>query len=431
MHKKLHWPSTINIFARALGMLSGMFGVYVFSRLFTVDDFGIWNWLLSISVIVTSQDFGILSAMRVWLGKEYAQDNLAKQQTIFIAGIAGISVILLILIFGEGVYWLMHTKPLPTSILMVYWVLFTATFSILGTVCANALLAFLNSSVVGLIELTRSLMQILVICIIYFLHLDLLISVVIYYLLFILYVPVVFGALISLHNWKLKRIWLIGKEQWSEVFRAMISLIKNGALLWVNQLAFALILSADIFYAGLMLSNEDVSTATIINKLVGLGVGIFSAGLLPYFGLYVHRLAQQDTSWVRRELNKAFLFISIVGIAYTIGLLLLGKTFVLVWTGYTLDSRLIYSLAGLQFIVLCFVVYVQLFFQGPRMNFQILPIVLVACAIRLACLWGGYKSIGLYSIFISSIAANSLLIILMLYKLRLNMRCNQKMELMW
>lgn len=430
MHKKLHWPSAINILARVLGMFSGMLGVYVFSRLFSVEDFGIWSWLLSISVIATSQDFGIISAMRVWLGKEYAQNNLAKQQTIFIAGAVGVSAILCILIIGGGLYWLIHSKPLPPNTAMIYWVLFTATFSILGTVCANALLAFLNSSIVGLIEFTRSFMQILVICTIYFLHLNLSTSVFIYYLLFILYVPFVFGVLISLHNWELKKLWLLGKEQWSEVMRAMIDLIKNGALLWINQLAFALILSADIFYAGLLLSNEDTSTVTIINKLVGLGVGIFSAGLLPYFGLYVHRLAQQDTSWVRRELSMAFLLITIIGTAYTIGLLLLGKTFILAWTGYTLDSQALYFLAGMQFVVLCLVVYVQLFFQGPRMNLQILPIVLVACAIRLACLWSSYESVGLYIIFISSIAANALLIIFMLKKLRHNMKNNQKLELM-
>lgn len=412
-------------------MLSGMFGVYVFSRLFTVDDFGVWSWLLSISVIVTSQDFGILSAMRVWLGKEYAQNNLAKQQTIFIAGIAGISTILLILLFGEGVYWLIHSKPLPSDAAMVCWVLFTATFSILGTVCANALLAFLNSSVVGLIELVRSIMQILLICTIYFLKLDLLTSVAVYYLLFLLYVPIVFGALATLHNWELKKLWFLGKERWSEVLQAITSLIKNGVLLWINQLAFALILSADIFYAGVLLSKEDLSTITIINKLVGLGVGIFSAGLLPYFGLYVHRLAKQDTSWIQKELSKALSIIGIVGVAYTVGLLILGKTFVFMWTGYTIDSQLLYFLAGAQLIVLCLMVYVQLFFQGPRMNFQILPFVLAASAIRLACLWGSYQSIGLYAIFISSIAANLLLIILMLCKLRKYTKNNQKMELMW
>ena len=430
MSNKLHLPSAINIGARVLGMLSGMFGIYVFSRLFTVDDFGIWSWLLSISVIVTSQDFGLLSAMRVWLGKEYAQNNQGKQQTIFLAGITGVIAILIVLVIGEGVYWLVANKSLPNQTILVFWVLFATTFSILGTVCANALLAFLSSGTVGAIELIRSILQILVICLIYLLNLDLSSSVMIYYLLFILYVPIILIALLLLRQWELKKLWLIATEKWLDVWQAMIVVIRNGALLWVNQLAFALILSADIFYAGLLLSNDDVSTVTIINKLVGLGVGILSAGLLPYFGLYVHRLAQQDASWIQKELSKAFFIIISIGILYSIGLLLLGKGFIVIWTGYQLDSPLLYALAGVQFTVLSLMVYVQLFFQGPRMNFQILPIVLIACIIRLTFLWGTYESIGLYTIFISSIIANALLILLMLNKLRSNIKNTNEVELM-
>jgi O-antigen/teichoic acid export membrane protein len=430
MSNKLHLPSVINIGARVLGMLSGMFGIYVFSRLFTVDDFGIWSWLLSISVIVTSQDFGLLSAMRVWLGKEYAQNNQDKQQTIFLAGITSVIAILMVLVIGEGIYWLADNRSLPNKTFLVFWVLFTTTFSILGTVCANALLAFLNSGVVGAIELIRSILQILAICLIYLLNLDLSSSVMIYYLLFVLYVPIIFIALLLLHQWELKKLWVIATERWIDVWQAMIVVIKNGALLWINQLAFALILSADIFYAGLLLSSDDVSTVTIINKLVGLGVGILSAGLLPYFGLYVHRLAQQETAWIQKELSKAFFIIISIGLIYTIGLLLLGKGFVAIWTGYRLDSTLLYALAGLQFTVLSFMVYVQLFFQGPRMNFQILPIVLMGCIVRLAFLWGTYESIGLYTIFISSIIANTLLILLMLNKLRSNIKNNNEVELM-
>lgn len=430
MSNKLHLPSVINIGARVLGMLSGMFGVYIFSRLFNVDDFGIWSWLLSISVIVTSQDFGLLSAMRVWLGKEYAQNNQDKQQTVFLAGITSVIAILMVLVIGEGIYWLADNRSLPNKTILVFWVLFTTTFSIVGTVCANALLAFLNSGVVGAIELIRSILQILVICLIYLLNLDLSSSVMIYYLLFILYVPIIFIALLLLHQWELKKLWVIATERWIDVWQAMIVVIKNGALLWINQLAFALILSADIFYAGLLLSSDDVSTVTIINKLVGLGVGILSAGLLPYFGLYVHRLAQQDTAWIQKELSKAFFIIISIGLIYSIGLLLLGKGFVAIWTGYHLDSPLLYGLAGLQFTVLSFMVYVQLFFQGPRMNFQILPIVLMGCIVRLAFLWGTYESIGLYTIFISSIIANTLLILLMLNKLRSNIKNNNEVELM-
>lgn len=431
MFKKMHWISGINIAARALQMCSGMLGIYVFSRLFDIDDFSLWNWLFSIFVIITSQDFGLLSAMRVWLGKEYAQQKLIRQQIIFMAGTIGVTLILVLLIFGMVIYWLLGAHSLTTKDFLVGWVLFASTFSIFGTVCVNALLAMLNAGTVGVIDLSRSIAQLLIIGLIYFLELDLIKSALIYYLLLILYVPAIAIIFLHLHTWSPFKLWDLTKTRFSEVFTAMATLIKNGALLWVNQLAFVLILSPDIFYAGLLLSSDDVSTVTIINKLVGLSVGIFSAGLLPFFGAYIHRMAKEDNSWIFGDLKKAFLLISLIGLAYMAGLLLFGKVFVFYWSGFTLDSPILYSLAGCQAIILCLAVYMQLFFQGPRINFQILPFVFMACAIRLLFLWIGSQSLGMYSIFLSSILAYLSLVILMLFKLRSLLRQNTKWELMW
>ncbi|MBU3555946.1 lipopolysaccharide biosynthesis protein [Polynucleobacter sp. UB-Piko-W3] len=427
----MHWPSAINIAARILQMCSGLLSVYVFSRLFDINDFSLWNWLFSIFVIITSQDFGLLSAMRVWLGKEYAQQQLIKQQTIFMAGIMGMAVILTLLIVFMGIYWLVQVDPLPEKTVLVAWVIFASTFSILGTVCANALLAMLNSGAVGAIEFARSLAQLIVIGLIYFLDLDIISSALLYYLLLILYVPAIAIIFLYLHRWSPIQLWGLITTKFSEIFTTMGSLIRNGTLLWVNQLAFVLILAPDIFYAGLLLSNDDVSTVTILNKLVGLSVGIFSAGLLPYFGLYIHRMTKEDNSWIFGDVKKAFLIIILIGLSYMAGLLLFGEVFVFYWSGFTLDSPILYGLAGCQAIILCLAVYMQLFFQGPRTNFQILPIVLAACAIRLLFLWLGSESLGMYSIFISSILAYLTLIILMIFKLRSLLRQNTKWELMW
>jgi hypothetical protein len=164
---------------------------------------------------------------------------------------------------------------------------------------------------------------------------------------------------------------------------------------------------------------------------VGLSVGIFSAGLLPFFGAYIHRMTQEDNSWIFGDLKKAFSLIILIGLAYMVGLLFFGKAFVFYWSGFTLDSPILYSLAGCQAIILCLAVYMQLFFQGPRINFQILPFVFMACAIRLLFLWIGSQSLGMYSIFLSSILAYLSLVILMLFKLRSLLRQNTKWELMW
>jgi hypothetical protein len=429
MATKMYWPSTINIAARILQMCSGLLGVYVFSRLFDDNDFSLWNWLFSIFVIITSQDFGLLSAMRVWLGKEYAQQQPIRQQTIFLAGTLGVFLTLLLLIFGISIYLLLQKTNLTAKDFLVVWVLFASTFSIFGTVCINALLAMLNAGAVGVIEFARSLTQLLIIGLIYFLELDLILSALLYYLLLIIYVPAIAIIFMHLQKWSPIQLWKLTKTRFSEIFTTMGVLIRNGALLWVNQLAFVLILAPDIFYAGLILSSDDVSTVTILNKLVGLCVGLFSAGLIPYLGLYIHRMIQEDSSWIFKELKKTFLVIIFLGLSYTVGLLIFGKIFVFYWSGFILDSQILYGLAGSQAIVLCLAVYMQLFFQGPRINFQILPIVLIACAIRLLFLWLGSGSLGVYSIFISSILAYLTLIILMIFKLRSLFRHNTKWEL--
>ncbi len=410
-------------------MVSALLGVYFFSRIFSITEFGFWSWLLSISVMVTSQDFGILSAMRVWLGKEYASDEDFKQKHIFVAGLMGVFVVLVIVVLGLVAY-LIRASSLESALLLC-WVVLASVFSIFGTVAANALLAFLSAGSVGLIELLRSIAQIALILLAYHLDWGLDLTVGVYYLPFVLYVPVVMGFLCFVHKWRLPAILRQGLKNFSTVLSMLWVLVKNGILLWVNQLAYVAILSADVFLGGIFLTEPDVATVAVINKLVGLGLGVVGAGLLPYFGLYVHKLAGQDSSWVRHELRKAVLSIGFVSVGYVLMLLIFGQPAVLAWTGFEIGSRILYVFAGLEFGVLSLLTYLQLYFQGPRLSLEILPFVLCASILRLVVLWLGVEGFGVLMIFVSSVLANGVLVLLLLRKLMRSIKDNKEMVLMW
>lgn len=428
--KKIHWVSAIHITARITGMVSALLSVYFFTRLFSVAEFGYWSWLLSVSVMITSQDFGILSAMRIWLGKEYATQNDANQKSIFAAGLVGILVVFIMVLLGLSLY-LAESGAREYNPLLLSWVVSASVFSIFGTVAANALLAFLHAGSVGLIELFRSIMQIVVIMLAYTFRLDLDLTIWIYYSLFVIYVPIVMLLLYITKKWGFLAILTQGLQNIPSTFNALWHLVKNGFLLWVNQLAYVTILSADVFVAGIFLAQNDVATVAVVNRLVNLGLGIVGAGLLPYFGLYVHKLANQDSSWVRLELRKAIVLIGLLGAVYTAILLLAGQRAVFAWTGLNINAAWLYFMAGLEFGILSLLTYLQLYFQGPRLSFKILPIVFFACAIRLAALWILIDDYGIPIIFISSVLANGALALMLYRKLILSIKNNEKMVLMW
>lgn len=427
---KIHWASGVHIIARIVSMVSGLLGVYVCTRLFSVEHFGYWSWLLSVSVMITSQDFGILSAMRVWLGKEYASQNVSKQKSIVAAGLFGISVIFISVVLGLLLYSVqLETRGNNPWILS--WVVLASVFSIFGTVAANTLLAFLHAGAVGLVELLRSIFQIVVIMLAYFFSWDFNLTVGIYYSLFVLYVFVVIALLCFIKNWQLMNLLTEGLRNAKNVFETLRGLVKNGLLLWFNQLAFVAILSADVFLAGMFLSQSEVATVAVINKLVGLGLGLVGAGLLPYFGLYVHKLASEDSSWVSAKLKKAVKTIFFVGLVYMVALLCFGKQAILIWSGFDIDSNVLYFMAGLQFGILSLLTYLQLYFQGPRLSFEILPTVLLACGIRLISLWFLVNSYGVAAIFLSGVLSNGALVLLLYKKLTKSLRDNKEMVLMW
>lgn len=428
--KKIHWASGVHIAARVMSMISALLGVYIFTRLFSVEEFGYWSWLLSVSVMITSQDFGILSAMRVWLGKEYASQNETKQKSIFAAGFVGVSVIFILVLFGLLLYAAQPEARGKTP-LLIGWVILASVFSIFGTVAANALLAFLHAVAVGLIELLRSIFQIVVILLASLLGWDFQLTVGAYYSLFVVYVLIVIPLLCFINNWRFIDILSQGLRNLPDTFNTLWSLVKNGLLLWVNQLAYVTILSADVFLAGMFLTQSEVAAVAVINKLIGLGVGLVGAGLLPYFGLYVHKLSSHDSSWVRIELKKAITMICLVSFVYTVVLLYFGKYAIFIWSGFDIDSFILYLMAGLQFGTLSLLTYFQLYFQGPKLNLEILPIVLLACVIRVASLWLLVGDYGIQIIFFSSVLSNGALVFMLYRKLIRSLRDSKEMVLMW
>lgn len=431
--KSIHWLSAVNVAARIATMVSGLLGVYCFSRLFSVADFGLWSWLLSISVIVTSQDFGFLSAMRVWLGKEMADGDELKQQLIFVAGLLAVGVVFVLMTLGVTAYGalLFKNDGLDEKNLLVIWVLLTSVFSIFGTVAATAFLAYLKSGIVGAVELVRAVMQLGVILAAFLLHWDLKLVLILYFLLFVAYVPAVMGLFLSSYQWGLKELFVIAKTRFGELVDVQKRLIKNGFLLWLNQLAYAAVLSADVFYAGVFLIEQDVVTVAVVSKLVGLGVGLMGAGLLPYFGAYVHKMAGQDVSWINQELRKAIRVIGSLGVIYLIGLLLFGEEFILAWSGFEIDSHLLFIAAGLQFTTLALLAYIQLYFQSPRLMFEVLPLVGMACIVRLGALWLCNESLGALIIFGSSVLANGVLVALLYRKLLSLVKSNRELVSLW
>ena len=142
-------------------------------------------------------------------------------------------------------------------------------------------------------------------------------------------------------------------------------------------------------------------------------------------------MAGQDVSWINQELRKAIRVISSLGMIYLIGLLLFGESFILAWSGFEIESHLLFITAGLQFTTLSLLAYIQLYFQSPRLMLEVLPLVGIACALRVCSMWIGSESLGVLIIFGSSVLANGFLVALLYKKLLILVKNNRELVSLW
>lgn len=412
--QKLFLVSAANVAIRAMGIVGSVAAVYVLSRALDTSQFGMWSWLLSIATLITSQDFGVISAMRIELGKLGASqegDSGQIQNQLVLSVIQGLLAIiplaLLVLLLASYGADALHVIKAPYALFVL--VVMIAFISLLGTISANALLAFLKEDQVALLDFCRNVMQLGAVVYIYALQADLGLAVIIFFAPYALYSVVGLYLLLKTQQWSLADFLSALGNGFQGRFAQFINLFKAGLPLWAIQLGAIVFSGSELIYVGFFADDATIGTTAILQRYVNIAIGFISATILPFLGHYasrIHAQGSQDLAWLRSMSNFKMLGILLIGLIYTLVLAFFGNQITFFWSGQNLESGILFVLVGMVFTVTGMNVLFQLFYQSNKVYVPVILALLICGAIKLLGIALLYDSLQMIGIWISFLIGN-------------------------
>jgi len=415
--QKLFVVSAVNIAIRAMGIMGSVAAVYVLSRALDVSQFGMWSWLFSIATLITSQDLGVISAMRIELGKLGAKQDdsdLKNQQTqLLLSVIQGLFVIcalvLLVLVLASYEVVALHAIKAPYALFAL--VVMIAFLSLFGTISANALLAFLKEDQVVLLDFCRNLMQLGSVACIYFLQVDLDWAVIIFFTPYALYSVVGLYLLLKVQQWNFVSLNSALGNHFQKRFAYFLGLFRLGLPLWAIQLSAIVFSGSELIYVGFFTDDATIGTTAILQRYVNIAIGFTAAGTIPFFGHYarrIHQNSREDRLWLRQKSNLKLGAVLLIGLAYSMLLVSFGQQITEIWSGQLVENHMLYLLIGAVFTVTAMNTLFQLFYQSNKVYVPVISAMVFCGLVKLFGIYLLLNHFQMIGIWMSFLLGNTL-----------------------
>lgn len=411
MSKELLQGASANLIARVSGLAASFLNIFLLGRLLSIADFGLWAWLFAIYSLITSQDFGYISAMRVRIGRNIQTEKSEQQKLLYVTAL--LMTIFALTLVALGVFgWNLVFGNTAEEQYLRNLAILCSTATILGTVSAQALLAHLHTTIVGLVETVRSIIQIIIYSLAYFLDWGLTTLVFCFFITCLLYIPLVTKLYLSITKWDFSAIFFTAKNHWAQMKSTALSLCKEGWILWVVQVGITMLISSDVYLSGFFLEPQDVAKVNIISRFQLLGVGLLAAVLTPVIAGFVVQVGSVDKKIVLRKINAAYLIFLGIGILYSAIFFSWGESLVMLWGHIEIDHPVVFALSGFLLFLTLSTTLMQIFLQFSIVSWRLGPWLMIIIVLKI-CLSGWLTALyGYMGIFISSIVAVSIFLIL-------------------
>lgn len=408
--------SVTNIIARVLGIIAALLTVYFLGRTFNLEEFGAWAWLFSIFSLVTAQDFGFISAMRVRLG--LAHDHIETQQLLFAVTIwLSIAMLFLCLLTFLCLNQVVLSSRGSARIEYQFFVLAVALISVIGLCASNGLNAFLEAKWVGYAEGLRALSQVVALVFIYKFKLKFEWAVLLFYLGTLLYVPFLLTIFFKITKWDWKVILTIPFRKASGFIGMAKVLVHEGVFLWVMQLGMAFLAISDVFVAGLMFNKHEVAEVNVISKSALLGVGFIVASMGPLMGYFVKNAESLDPVNIFKKSTIVFMMFIVVGLSLSVFMFFFGNPLIYMWSRISLDSDVLFLLVGPLFVLTASVSLLHVFLQFSSFARASLKFLVMSCCLKVILTWWLESPLGVSGVFVANVASNALFLAICLYLL--------------
>lgn len=395
-----------NLAARLLGLAASFLNVYLLGRLLNSNDFGLWIWLFAIFSLITAQDFGYISAMRVRMGQDIAKGHPKAVSVIYVSALFLTLIIISLLAGGIPLYdvWSGHASDEKNYRNLA---IICSAFTLLGTVSAQALIATLRTTVVSAIEAFRSLAQIIIYLLAYVMDLSVGAVVYIFFLTTLLYVPLVTKVYWQSANISLYDIVHIIRLHYLQVQKASKSILKDGALLWGGQIGITMLVNSDVYLAGYFMPDSEVAKIGVISRFQLLGVGLFAAALMPLSANFVVQIGSLAKTLVMNKIRQALVLFTLAGLLYIFVTYAWGSELIMRWSTIEIDNKNAFLLSGMLFTLMLCVTLLQMFMQFTVFAGAMVLWLLLMVIVKIGLTASFVSSFGYLGVFGASIIASA------------------------
>lgn len=350
IHRRVAKGALILGASRVLVFSVPLIATPIFARIFSPRAFGAWTVLGSLVTLLSAQDFGLCSALRVRLAKYQVtrDDEIARKEfySVF-AAIVATALFLsgLILTIRPDITFMGVPQKYSAA---TYAAITIGMISVSAAAPFQALYAYLDTQWVALADVIRALFQIFASLLIYATTRNLLFALIIYYAPTAIYIALNYEFLRRRRAWKSPvksaiQTWWIGSQR-----------IRRMAAEGLPYLALSILNIAlgplDLLIAGKYLGLSEAGSLGLVLKLVNVGYAFLGAISWGYVGAYGIQFMQKNYSWIRKTIATQIGVMGIVGLLATAALVVFGEHVIHFWSGRVVAQRGIYLLAGLAFL---------------------------------------------------------------------------------
>jgi len=345
------------VISQLVNVFAGFFITGMLTRYLLPDEFGLWSLIMSLTGIFGGIDFGFANALRNKMSQLYVDkeknDELIKKYyfSIFYAFVLwAIFITIVVVVLKPFVNWSMLFKTTKYSIVRDGSLLF-----IIGASVFSFNLAF-SVSTVGFFSYQESHWNAVIGIIFKILLLAVTFVLIKYHSTFVvlnsafLFVTVISG-IISFTFFNIKRKWSLILLQSKIVANSIRKLFGKSMQFIMLQIAAIVYAQIDLFIISKILGLESVGEFSLVKKLFLVFFAFQFSFLMPIWSAYTEAVESNDFLWVKRIVSKSALYSVVIFAFLMLFFAIFGPFIIHVWTGKSIDNRIIYLLLGIFYIL--------------------------------------------------------------------------------
>lgn len=337
-----------------IGNLTRIGLVFLLSRYYSKEEFGVWAVITSTAAVIAYGDFGIINALRNKLsellvkGEMGLKDAKSYFYTAFIS-FSFISIILSLffIVLSKFIAFdgLFKTESLflkENGVYIILWVQFLFFINIPLSMGVACFFSFHEAKFSAYVSTAQTIISFFVVLVLVFFKASMLTISIAYF-----GVNTLISAVGTYYFLK-RRKWFSYRFEYGPFVKQLKELCGTGIKFMGYQLSNSFLQNAGTLLASAYLGVGVAAEYNMVQKLYSFAIGIYQSIFNPIWGGYAEAAAKQDWAWCKRTLNISLLATAGIFITACIVLYFFGNTFLMLLAGEAyVANKSLFLLIGL------------------------------------------------------------------------------------